>query len=79
MTLRLMKASASVLWILAVFVFFVLASRGLSMSDGTVIAAIAILPPILLWFWWNDPEPTMSESINEVRNPGSSRAPGSRD
>jgi hypothetical protein len=74
-----MKASGAGLWILGVFVFFVLASRGLSMPGGIAIAALAILPPILLWFWWNDPEPTMSESIHEVRNGASSRAPVSRD
>lgn len=79
MTLRLEKASAAVLWILGVFLFFVLAARSVSMPDGTAIAALAILPPILLWFWWNDPEPTMSESIHEVRNAASSRGRGSRD
>jgi hypothetical protein len=78
MTLRLMKASAAVLWTLGVLVVFFLASRGASMPDGIAILALAILPPILLWFWWNDPEPTMSESIHEVRD-ASSRAPGRRD
>jgi hypothetical protein len=73
MTLRLMKASAAALWILGVFVFFVMVSRGTSMPNGIAIAAIAILPPILLWFWWNDPEPTMSESIHEVRDAAGSR------
>jgi hypothetical protein len=72
MTLRLMKASAAGLWILGVFVFFVLVSRGASsMPNGIAIAAVAILPPILLWFWWNDPEPTMSQSIHEVRDAAS--------
>jgi hypothetical protein len=80
MTLRLMKASAAASWFLAaVFVFFVLASRGTALPNGIVIAAIAILPPILLWFWWNDPEPTMSESIHEARDAASSRAPVNRD
>lgn len=79
MTLRLMKASAASLWILGVFAFFVLVWRNASMPDGIALAALAILPPILLWFWWNDPEPTMSESIQEVRNAASSRASRSRD
>jgi hypothetical protein len=74
MTLRLMKASAAALWSLGVFVFFLLAWRSASMPDGIALAALAILPPIVLWFWWNDPEPTMSESIQEVRNAASSRA-----
>jgi hypothetical protein len=75
MTLRLMKASGAALWILGVFVFFVL-TRNASMPNGVVMAALAIIPPILLWFWWNDPEPTMSESIHEARD---SRAPARRD
>jgi hypothetical protein len=79
MTLRLMKASAAVLWIFGVFAFFVLTSRGASLPDGIALAALGILPPILLWFWWNDPEPTMSESIHEVRNGAGSRAPVRRD
>lgn len=79
MTVRLMKLSATVLWIIGVSVVFVLAWRGASMPDGIAIAAIAILPPILLWFWWNDPEPTMSQSIHEVRDAASSRAPVRRD
>jgi hypothetical protein len=77
MTLNRMKASAATLWILGVFVF-VVAWRGASMPNGIAIAALAILPPILLWFWWNDPEPTMSESIHEVRDAASSRAPVKR-
>lgn len=79
MTLRFEKAPAAVLWIVGVFVFFVLTARSVSMPDGTAIAALAILPPILLWFWWNDPEPTMSESIHAVRSAASSRGSGSRD
>jgi hypothetical protein len=49
------------------------------MPYGIAIAALAILPPILLWFWWNDPGPTMSESIHEARNAVSPRAPVRRD
>ena len=79
MTLRLMKASAAALWMVGVFLFFVLASRGASLPDGIAMAALAIVPPILLWFWWNDPEPTMSQRIHDVRDGASSRAPASRD
>jgi hypothetical protein len=49
------------------------------MPDGIAMAALAILPPILLWFWWHDPEPTMSQRIHDVRDGVSSRAPASRD
>jgi hypothetical protein len=78
MTFRLMKVSATVLWMVGVFVFFALVSRG-AMPDGVVMAALAILPPILLWFWWHDPEPTMSQRIHDVRDGASSRAPARRD
>jgi hypothetical protein len=79
MTVRLMKGSAAAIWILGVVMFFFLTSRGVSMPDGIAVVALAILPPILLWFWWNDPEPTMSESIHEVRDGAVSRAPARRD
>jgi hypothetical protein len=74
-----MKASAAGLWIVGVFVFFALISRGTPMPNGIAMAALAILPPILLWFWWNDPEPTMSQSIHEVRDDARSVAPVKRD
>jgi hypothetical protein len=79
MTLLLTKTSAAGLWIFGVFVFFVLASRSAAVPNGIAMAALAILPPILLWFWWNDPEPTLSQSIHEVRDAASSRAPVKRD
>jgi hypothetical protein len=74
-----MKASVAGLWIFGVLVFFVLASRGAPMPNGIAMAALAILPPIVLWFWWNDPEPTMSQSIHEVRDGARSPAPVKRD
>jgi hypothetical protein len=79
MTPRLMKVSATVFWMVGVFAFFALASLRASMPDGIPMVALAILPPILLWFWWHDPEPTMSQRIHDVRDGGSSRAPASRD
>jgi hypothetical protein len=79
MTPRLIKISATALWIVGVFAFFALASQGTSMPGGGAMAALAILPPILLWFWWHDPEPTMSQRIHDVRDSASSRAPARRD
>jgi hypothetical protein len=68
MTLRHMKAAFAAVWLLGVFVYFFRAAELPSMFNGIVIAAVAILPPLVLWFWWNDPSPTMSESIQEARN-----------
>jgi hypothetical protein len=31
------------------------------------IAALALLPPLALLLLWNDPAPTTTEAINEVR------------
>ena len=78
MTPRLMKVSSTVLWMVGVFAFFALVSRGASMPDGVAMAALGILPPILLWFWWHDPEPTMSQRIHDVRDGTSSRVPARR-
>lgn len=74
-----MKAAAAAVWMVAVFVFFVQASRSPTLPDGIAKAALTILPPVLLWFWWNDPTPTMSESIQEARNSPSPRPPLRRD
>lgn len=51
----------------------------MALSQTIVMASLAILPPILLWFWWNDPTPTLSESIQEARNGPPKRSPTRRD
>jgi hypothetical protein len=79
MTLRLMKASATVLWTVGVFALFALLARRASMPDGVAMATLVLLPPILVWFWWHDPEPTMSQCIHDVRDGTSSHAPARRD
>lgn len=79
MTIRHLKAAGAALWMLGVFVFFVQASRSLSTPDGIAMAALTILPPIFLWFWFNDPTPTLSESIQEARNAPPLRRPVIRD
>jgi hypothetical protein len=38
-----------------------------STSDIVMLAALALAPPAAMWFWWNDPAPTLSESIHAVR------------
>ena len=37
-----------------------------SFSSWTVLAAVAILPPLVVLWWWNDPRQTMSRSIQEA-------------
>jgi hypothetical protein len=31
------------------------------------IAAVCLLPPLALLLWWNEPDQTMTEAIDEVR------------
>jgi hypothetical protein len=31
------------------------------------IAAVGLLPPLALLLWWNEPDQTMTEAIDEVR------------
>jgi hypothetical protein len=38
-----------------------------SPSDFLMLAALAVAPPAAMWFWWNDPAPTLSESIQAAR------------
>jgi hypothetical protein len=40
--------------------------------DRMAMAIVGIMPPLALWFWWNEPAQTMSESIHAVRNEGRS-------
>jgi hypothetical protein len=76
MTRHPYQGSAAARWIPGVFAV-ILASQSAAMFGGFAMSALAILPPILLWFWWHDPEPSMSQSIHEARNGIDSR--GSRD
>jgi hypothetical protein len=43
-----------------------------SPSDVLMLAALALAPPAAMWFWWNDPAQTLSESIQAVnrKDPG---------
>jgi hypothetical protein len=43
-----------------------LAGNAGSLSSWTVLAAFAIIPPLVLMQWRNDPAQSMSESIQEV-------------
>jgi hypothetical protein len=38
-----------------------------SPSDLLMLAALAVAPPAAMWFWWNDPAQTLSQSIQSVR------------
>ncbi len=65
MQLKYAKVTLACAWISAV------CGAGLvgdvsSLPSWTVLLGFAILPPLVMMQWWNDPAQTMSESIHEV-------------
>lgn len=49
-----------------------------SPSDVVMLAVLALAPPTAMWFWWNDPAETMSESIHAVRENDTGKTTGRR-
>ena len=47
-----------------------------SPSDVLLLAALALAPPAAMWFWWNDPAETMSESIHAARGKEAAKTAG---
>jgi len=66
MRLNTIKAMVTAVWV------FALCAAGLalnveSLSGWIVLSALAMLPPIVMMWRWNDPPATMSEIIQEAR------------
>jgi hypothetical protein len=66
MRLNTIKAMVTAVWV------FALCAAGLALNVGSlsgwiVLSALAILPPIVMMWRWNDPPATMSEIIQEAR------------
>ncbi len=66
MQLKSIKAGLATAWVSAACVAG-LAFHLNSVSSWTVLAGVALLPPIVMTWWWNDPPQTLSESIQEAR------------
>lgn len=65
MELQRIKMTVSAAWVVAVLaVAMVVGVSGVVMAAA---AAFALLPPLALLLFWNDPAQTMSESINKAR------------
>jgi len=64
MTLEYTKASFAAAWVLAVCAIGLIA--GVTFATGLVLAAVAVLPPVVMWRWWTTPPESMSESIREA-------------
>jgi hypothetical protein len=65
MQLVSIKAIFAMLWVAAVSIAGI-AGNVRSLSGWAVLAGLAILPPLFMLWWWNDPRPTMSETIREA-------------
>jgi hypothetical protein len=59
------KPIIAVLWVSAVLVIGI-AGIVDSFSSWTVLAGVAVVPPLVMMWRWNDPRQTMSESIQEA-------------
>jgi hypothetical protein len=65
MQLVLTKAVLALLWISAVTIAGI-AGNVNSFLSWTALAAIAVVPPLAVMQWWNDPRQSMSESIQKA-------------
>jgi hypothetical protein len=66
MQLVSIKAVMATVWVSAVCVAGIAGNLN-SLSSWTVLAGVAVLPPIVMMWRWNDPPQSMSESIQKAR------------
>jgi hypothetical protein len=67
MQLHLIKAIITVAWVFAAL-GIMLGPDHLTRIDRLTLVILAVVPPVAMWFWWNEPSRTMSGNIQEVRN-----------
>jgi hypothetical protein len=60
------KAIIAMLWISMVLILGI-AGNMHSFPSWTVLTGVALVPPLVMMWRWNDPRQTMSESIQEAR------------
>ena len=65
MQLVSMKPIIAMLWVLTVSVVGIAGNLN-SVTSWIVLAVVAVVPPLVVMWRWNDPRQTMSESIQEV-------------
>jgi hypothetical protein len=65
MTLQTIKMIVSGVWMLTALVIAIVTN--VSWFAGIAIAALGVLPPLVLLLWWNEPAQTMSESIRQAQ------------
>ncbi len=71
------KLALAAVWILLAVVIISATGYLRSPSDVLMLAMLALAPPAAIWFWWNDPAQTLSQSIQAVRrnDPGKTSRP----
>jgi len=65
MQLLPIKLIIAILWVSAVSVVGI-ARNADSFSSWTLLAGVAIVPPLVMMWRWHDPRQSMSESIQEA-------------
>ena len=66
MQLRSIKAIVAMLWVSAVCAAAIAGSVQ-SVSGWTLLAVVAVVPPLVMMWLWDHPAQTMSESIQQAR------------
>lgn len=66
------------LWVISAITVLVGSAHATSMADRVALTIFGIFPPVAVWFWWNQPSQTLSESIHQVRDEGRATRPPTR-
>ena len=65
MQLTSIKSVVAMRWVSAAFIIGI-AGNVDSLSSWSLLAVVAVVPPIVMMWRWNAPRQTMSESIQEA-------------
>jgi hypothetical protein len=65
MQLVSIKPVIAMLWVSATFIIGIAGNLD-SFSSWAVLTGVAVVPPLVMMWRWNDPRQTMSESIQEA-------------
>ena len=66
MKLVSIKVAVSLAWVVTVCLAGIAAGVH-SPANWALVFAVALVPSIVMMWWWNDPRETMSETIREAR------------
>jgi hypothetical protein len=65
MQLLSIKPVIAILWVSATFIIGIAGNLD-SFSSWAVLTGVAVVPPLVMMWRWDDPHQTMSESIQEA-------------